>query len=62
MGEKMTKGDLLDMKLHEHRNIDNWRSVQRVIDGWIYLYSCPKEEGNDFGVFVPELPTAVDIG
>lgn len=46
--------ELRNMQLHERLPIGKWISVFRVVGGWIYQFNCPPDEGNDFGVFVPE--------
>jgi len=44
---------IYDLKLHEEIWLDNFTVVMRVPGGWIYLFRCPPNEGNDLGVFVP---------
>lgn len=52
--ESISEERLRNLELHQTFHIDKWTSVIRVVGGWIYEYTCPPEEGNDFGVFVPE--------
>ena len=48
------KQELLNMNLHDFLCINKWLQILRVYGGWIYQFSCPPEEGNDYGVFVPD--------
>ena len=55
MKETETKKETIyNLKLHETMAAgSNWATVMRVAGGWIYTFTCPPEEGSDFGVFVP---------
>ena len=53
--EPISEEQLRKLELHETFHIDKWVSVLRVVDGWIYEFTIPPDEGNDFGVFVPEI-------
>jgi hypothetical protein len=52
-GVVMTEQELMDMKLHEVRRVDNGVPIIRVVDGWIYmLYTATWDTIST--AFVPE--------
>jgi len=53
MSEEEKSKSVYELKLHETTHLDTWSSVLRVPGGWIYQFTCPPDEGTDFGVFVP---------